>query len=126
MWGSGIRSVYEVPDLFSDGERTHILSGIYNPDYLETIGRWNREGITALVPEADPDRIGQLWDSRPEYSTLGTDSLEYKMIHGFGGESILDYPINDIAEAKNTLEQIVREAFPENPALASWNVENAF
>ena len=126
MWGTGVRSSYAVPDIFSSGEKTHILSGIYNPDYLETIGNWNREGITALLPDADLAQIDHVLSAQPQYSSIGPDSLEYKMLHGFGNESILDYPVSDIAEAKHTVESIVREAALENGTAAYWNIENAF
>ena len=126
MWGTGVRSNYVVPDAFSTGERTHILSGIYNPDYLETIGSWNREGITALLPDADLAQIDQVLTTHPEYSAVLPGTLKYKMIHGFDGGSILDYPVNEIAEAKHIVESIVRDATQGSGAAGYWNIENAF
>lgn len=126
MWGTGVRSSYVAPGPFSSGEETHILSGIYNPEYLETLGKWNREGITALIPDADLAQIDHVCSTQPQYSFIGPDTLEYKMLYGFGEESILDYPVSDIAKAKQTVESIVREASQGNSRTACWNIEEAF
>jgi len=48
------------------------------------------------------------------------------MIHGFGEESILDYPVNEIASAKQTVESIVRDASQGNGSDAHWNIDHAF
>ena len=126
MWGTGIRTDYTIPDAFSSGSRTHILSGIYNPDYLETLGEWNREGIHALLPDADLVQIGWVIDQHPEYSGISPDQLAYKMIYGFGTDSILDYPVSEIAEAKKIVESIIREVYNGGEYGLQWNVEDAF
>lgn len=126
LWGTGFRSSYTVPDAFSSGSKVHIMSGIYNPDYLETIGNWNREGITALLPEADMIQIAWVMEQYPEYAGIGPDQLVYKMIYGFGPESILDYPVHEVAEAKQIVEEIIREVYNRGDYAFQWNVEKAF
>lgn len=126
MWGTGIEGSYTIPDAFSSGSRTYILSGIYNPDYLETIGNWNREGLTALLPDVDMAQIGYVMEQYPEYAGIGPDQLLYRMIYGFGEDNILNYPVSEIAEAKQILESIVREVYNGGEHAFYWNVEKAF
>ena len=126
LWGSGIRSSYTIPDAFSSGHKIHILSGIYNPDYLETIGEWNRQGIAALLPAADIAQIRQALEQYTESAGSAVDPLVYQMIHGFGEDSILDYPINEIAQAKKSVEDLIRDIYSKGDYVYHWNVEKAF
>lgn len=111
FWGSAGQVSY-------DGG-TFCMTGLYNPAYLETIAAWNREGIGGLDPALDQQKIFETAQS----GRITRDSLAYKMIYGFGGESILDYPINEIAEAKTEVEQLIRMS---DEGYRNWNVEDAF
>ena len=126
LWGSGIRSSYIVPGTILSGDRISVLSGIYNPEYLDTLGRWSREGITALIPDIDMGILEETLFKEPRFTSVSEDSITYKMIYGFGEESILDCPVTEIAAGKARLETLVRTAYASDPELKYWNVEDAF
>ena len=113
FWGSG--------GLVTFGEEADILSGLYNPEYLETIGSWNRTGIRALVQDPDLTRMGEILQE--QYFGMEDYDLVRKMLFGFGEDSLLHYSIDRIARAKTAVETIVRQACPD---CENWNVEDAF